>query len=48
MLRSLVLMGVFAGLLWASAESVDVRNLLAIAGAFGICWTVDRWGRGAQ
>jgi hypothetical protein len=44
MVRAVLLIAVFVGLLGASAESVDVRNLLAIAGAFAVCWGINRLG----
>lgn len=45
MVRAALLIGVFAVLLWVSAMSDAVRDLLVFAGIFAVCWTVDRLGR---
>jgi hypothetical protein len=45
MLRAGLLISMFVVLLWVSAMSEAVRDLLMFAGIFAVCITVDRWGR---
>lgn len=45
MVRAVVLIAVFGGLLWLAALSEAVQVALMFAGVFAVCWTVDRLGR---
>lgn len=48
MLRVALVVGLFLVLLWVAAMSEPVQMLLMFTGILAICWTVDRWGRGAR
>lgn len=45
MVRALLLIGLFLGLLWLAAMSEVVQTALMFAGIFAVCWTLDRMGR---